>query len=122
MYRIWLFVVALGLLSACSTAEYDQAYDGCSQIGYSKYPVSKKELTCRSFRNIEVPTGKTECVTEERYGKLVTSCEEKTETRGEWYEHSCVKDVNYIARRDWILKCAANACFTTFGNVSCETD
>ena len=122
MPRIWLAVIALSLISACSTAEYDQAYDACSLVGNSKYPVTKKKRTCRGFRNIEVPTGKTECVTEERYGKFVTSCEEITETRGEWYDYSCVKDVNYTARTDWILQCAANACFRTFGNVSCKTD
>ena len=109
------------VVSACSTAEYDQAWDGCSQIAHSKFPVSVQNYPCQRMKYVEVPTGETVCTTDVELGKIVERCKVQTERKAEYYDSTCRGDINMNPRREWTLKCTANACFQTFGNVSCKT-
>ena len=122
MFRHLVFICSLFFLSACSTPEYKKAEGACSQIAYSKYPVSVEQYSCRRMRYIEVPTGETVCTADVELGKTVTRCKEVTERKSDWYDSTCTGDVNLKVRREWITECTWQACYETFGNVSCKTN
>ena len=122
MKKYLMPIMFLGLLTSCSTQEYKEAEGGCSQIGYSKFPVSVQDYNCRRLRYIDVPTGETVCITDLEFGKIVERCKKVTKSQSEWYDSTCTGDVNLETRRDWIYRCTRQACFETFGNVSCEVN
>ena len=122
MKRYLMPIMFLGLLTSCSTPEYKEAKAGCSQLGYSKFPVSVQEYNCQRMRYIDVPTGETVCTTSVEFGKIVERCKKVTERQSEWYDSTCTGDVNFDTRIDWIYSCTRQACFETFGNVSCEVN
>ena len=122
MTKYLMSIIFLGLLTSCSTPEYKQARAGCSQIAYSKFPVSVQEYSCQRMRYIEVPTGETVCTTEVEFGKIVERCKNVTERQSEWYDSTCTGDVNEDVRLNWINNCARQACWQTYGNLFCEVD
>jgi hypothetical protein len=122
MQKYLMSMLFLVLLTSCSTPEYKQAEAGCSKIGYSKFPVSVQKYSCQRMRYIDVPTGETVCTTGVEFGKIVERCKKITERQSEWYDSTCTGDVNIDTRRDWINNCTRQACFQTYGNVSCKID
>mgnify|MGYP001297833931 CR=1 FL=1 len=122
MIKVYFVIVALFLLSSCSTAEYKQANSACWNIGVSKYPVDRVDYTCQKSRFIEVPNGETICTSELIYDRVVTSCKEQTEQKQEFFETTCSTDRNQNLRGQWVGQCTRDACLSAFGNESCEVN
>ncbi len=121
--KIALLLLTVTLFSSCTTAEYQQARSGCAQIAHNDIPVVLEEFQCQKYRYIEVPTGETECVTQdEGNGRIRTTCKELTKQELEYFYETCTRDKNEQKRNQWINSCTVDACIHAFNNPKCETD
>ena len=122
-FQIAYPLLAVIFLSSCTTAEYQQARSGCAEIGYNDIPVVLEEFQCQKYRYIEVPTGETECITQdEGNGRIRTTCKELTKKELEYFYETCTRDKNEHKRNQWINSCTVDACMHVFNNPKCETD
>lgn len=121
-----LRLVALTFLSifvtACSTAEYRNTYDRCLVEGYERFPAKIRTVQSECSREVEVDTGKTECVTTYSEDEKRTVCGPLIETVTETFACEVERDINTDARDVFARSCAAQQCQQTFGNADCETD
>jgi len=116
-------ITAISIISAaCSSVEYRATYDQCLVEAYDRYPTNLQLMQTECSRDVEVDTGKTECVTTYAENEKRTVCGPLFETVTETYQCEVERDTNRGARELFARSCAANRCIETFGNRECETD
>ena len=124
--RWFLGCISLSLVS-CVSPQYRQAVAECEHLSFQQFPQKIKEFRCEKTRYFSVPSGKTECITEKVTSadglteQIKTTCKPLTEIRLQPYVTICQRDLNRIARNNWVLTCTAKTCLSTFGNVDCKT-
>lgn len=122
MYRVAQILSITLLISACSTPEYRRSYDQCSVQAFDRYPTKIQMIESECSREIEVDTGKTECITTYEEQSKRTVCGPLLEVVTETYQCEVERDVNRNARDIFTRQCAAQLCLSTYGNADCETD
>jgi hypothetical protein len=118
-----LFVLAaLSTLAGCATQEYQAAQNQCRPQAYRQYPVANQQRWETRSREVEVPTGKSKCVTRNTgNNQTETICEDIKEKRYQNYQALVTVDVNTDPRDAMVKACAQDICMRQFGNPGCET-
>lgn len=122
MQRQSLLIALILTLTACATPEYRRTYDQCSIEAYDRYPTRIELIESECSREVEVDTGKVECVTTYEANSERTVCGPLYETVTETYSCEVERDLNSDARSLFARQCAANQCLQEYGNEDCETD
>ena len=123
LFRTTLTILATAsLLSACSTAEYRQTYDQCALQGYDRYPTQIETFIEECSREVEVDSGKTECITTYEPNSERTVCGPLMETVTQTYECEAQRDTNKSARDIFARQCAEQACIAQYGNAECSVE
>ena len=117
MRRSLFLLPAALMLVSCGTPEYRAERSICEAEWMQKIPPRYEKQIVERVKYIEVPTGRTTCVTNGN----VQHC--TAETRLEDVPYTAVETVDVNAsRRDVQIKaCAAKACQAKFGNGECKT-
>ena len=116
-------VITLALsLAACATPEYNRTYDQCSIEAYDRYPTRLEMIQSECSRDVEIDTGKVECVTTYEENRERTVCGPLYETVTETYACEVERDLNREPRSLFARQCAASQCLNTYGNPDCETE
>ncbi len=121
-------VVALFALSACATAEYQQAAGECRGEAMKSYPVVLEQRMFRRSREVMVPDGSTVCESTEMQQttkntgmtKTTSVCRPGMRKAIEYYDEPGTVDVNEGGREQFVSGCAANRCMQQFGNPKCK--
>lgn len=113
-------LLTLTVLTGCSTTEYRQAYGQCELKGYNLYPTRLESVIEDCTREVEVDTGKTECVTTYEVNSERTVCGPILKTVTETYQCEVKRDSNQKPRALFSEQCAAQTCIRSHGNTDCE--
>ncbi|NUU02278.1 hypothetical protein [Herbaspirillum robiniae] len=117
-----LALAALSSLGGCATQEYLSAQNQCTPQAYRQYPVANQQRWETRSRQVEVPTGKTKCVTRTTgANQSETICEDIKEKRYQNYQALVTVDINADPRNALIKACTQDMCMRQFGNPDCET-
>jgi hypothetical protein len=110
-------------LSSCATQEYQQASRECAYEAFQKYPVNNVTQVVTVQRPVEVPTGETNCTTDYDYflGRAKTNCRQVMRIEMRNFQESVINDTNYSARQNAINSCAAQKCYSRYGNTECKS-
>jgi hypothetical protein len=117
--RILLTALAIAL-SGCATQEYRQATNECSYEAYQRYPVNNVTQVINVQRPVEVPTGQTNCTTDYIGNTANTSCRQVMRTEMRNFQQTVVADSNESYRQSAIRSCAAQKCYSRYGNADCK--
>lgn len=116
-------VITIALaLSACATPEYNRTYDQCSIEAYDRYPARFEMIQSECSRDVEIDTGKVECVTTYEENRERTICGPLYETVTESYACEIERDLNREPRSLFTRECTTNQCLKSYGNPDCETE
>ena len=124
--RSFLGCISLSLVS-CVSPQYRQAAAECEHLSSQPFPQKIKEFRSEKTRYVSVPSGETNWITEKVTSadglteQIKTTCKPLTEIRSQPYVTIRQRDLNRIARNNWVLTCTAKTCLSTFGNVDCKT-
>ena len=121
LLRISLFALAI-VLSGCATQEYRQAANECSYEAYQRYPVNNVTQIVTVQRPVQVPTGQTNCTTNYFGNTASTSCQQVMTTEMRNFQESVTSDANESYRQNAIRSCAAQKCYTRYGNADCKVE
>ncbi len=109
------------ILSGCATQEYVTTYNQCKQKMFERYPIKNIEKFVARTRAVQVPTGRTECITTYRADRARTVCNEIFDTRYDQVQEKVIIDSNEVERDKLILSCTQTECQYRYRNTSCET-
>ncbi len=111
-------------LSSCATQEYQQASRECAYEAFQKYPVNNVTQVVTVQRPVEVPTGETNCTTDYDYflGRAKTNCRQVMRIEMRNFQESVVNDTNFSTRQNAINSCAAQKCYSRYGNATCKVE
>lgn len=121
-------VLAAFALSACATAEYQQAANQCRAEAMKSFPVVLEQRMFRRSRDVMVPDGSTVCESAEMQQttkntgmtRTTSVCRPGMRKAIEYYDEPGTVDVNSGAREQYVSACAANLCLQQFGNAQCK--
>lgn len=119
LLRISLTVLAIAL-SGCATQEYRQAASECSYEAYQRYPVNNVTKTITVQKPVQVPTGQTDCTTNYFGNTATTSCQQIMRTELRNFQENRIVDTNEYYRQNAINSCAAQKCYSRYGNADCK--
>lgn len=122
MYRKIQILSLSIFLAACSTPEYRRNYDSCSIQAFDRYPPRLELISSQCTRDVQIDTGKNECVTTYDERSERTVCGPLLETVTETYQCDLQQDINRETRELFTRQCAAQACLKTFGNEVCDNE
>jgi hypothetical protein len=109
-------------LSGCATQEYRQAASECSYEANQRYPVNNVTQIVTVQRPVQVPTGQTNCTTNYFGNTASTSCQQVMTTEMRNFQESVTSDTNESYRQNAIRSCAAQKCFSRYGNADCKVE
>lgn len=118
--RVSLIALAIAL-SGCATQEYRQATNECSYEAYQRYPVNNVTQVINVQRPVEVPTGQTNCTTDYLGNTANTTCRQIMRTEMRNFQQNVVVDTNESSRQSAIKSCAAQKCYSRYGNADCKS-
>lgn len=121
LLRVSLTALAI-LLSGCATQEYRQAVNECSYEAYQRYPVNNVTQIVTVQRPVQVPTGQTDCTTNYFGNTASTSCQQIMRTEMRNFQQNVVVDTNDSYRQNAIRSCAAQKCYSRYGNADCKVE
>ena len=119
--RISLTAIAIAL-SGCTTQEYRQATNECLYEAYQRYPVNNVTQVIIVQRPVEVPTGQTNCTTDYFGNTANTTCRQVMRTEMRNFQESVTSDANESYRQNAIRSCAAQKCYSRYGNTECKVE
>ena len=129
MFRLLsLAILSCLSLSACVTAEYQQAANQCRNEALKSYPVVLEQRIFRRSRDVMVPDGSTICETSESEStaknasmtRTTSVCRPGMRRAVEYYDEPGTVDVNAEGRERYVSDCAANLCMQQYGNGRCK--
>ena len=115
-------LVVSALLVGCSTQGFKQAQNECVQYGFQQFPIRNEPTVTSTPRNVEVPTGETNCVTDYSTGQARTSCKQQTRLELRYEQSVVIVDANLYSRLAAIDSCAKALCFQRSGNYECKVE
>jgi hypothetical protein len=115
-----LLLILTIILSGCATQEYVTTYNQCKQKMLERYPIKNIEKFVSRTRAVQVPTGRTECITTYRADRARTVCNEIFDTRYDQVQEKVIIDSNEVERDKLILSCTQTECQYRYRNISCE--
>ena len=110
------------ILVGCSTPEYRSAKNECSYDAFQKYPINNVSSIITLTRAVQVPTGQTNCTTQYIGNYADTQCTQIMRTEYVPYQQSVVTDTNANSRQSAINSCAAQLCYSRYGNADCKSN
>ena len=119
--RITSFFVVIGLFG-CATQEYRQAANECAYEAFQRYPVNNVTQVVTVQRPVQVPTGQTDCTTNYFGNTASTSCQQVMRTEMRNFQQNVVVDTNDSYRQTAIRSCAAQKCYSKYGNTDCKIE
>lgn len=122
MHRPSLLITLTLAITACATPEYQRTYNQCSIEAYDRYPARIELIESECSREVEIDTGKTECITTYEKNSERTVCGPLLETVTETYACEIERDLNSGSRSLFTRQCTTNQCLKTYGNPDCETE
>lgn len=122
MRQTLVLAVIACLLSACATPEYRAAREACSESAYQQFPVQKVPTLVTRTMAVQVPTGRSHCVTTQQGNVTNTSCQQIMRTDFLPYQESVLVDLNENPRETMLRQCAAQMCSLRYGNRACKTN
>ena len=120
MCRTFLYMLAMAFLAGCATPEYNSAENECSFDAFRQYPVNNVPTIVTKTRAVKVPTGQIDCSTHQSGSQSNTSCTETMKTEYIPYQETDIVDTNADSRRSVINNCAAQLCYSRYGNATCK--
>lgn len=120
MCRTFLYILAMAFLAGCATPEYNSAKNECSFDAFRQYPVNNVPTIVTKTRAVKVPTGQINCSTHQSGSQSNTSCTETMKTEYIPYQETDIVDTNADSRRSVINNCAAQLCYSRYGNATCK--
>ncbi len=122
--------IAMLMLAACATPEYQQANTECGGQGLQHYPVVQQPQVVQRSRRVQVPDGSTVCETSTVENTSKHRHTAMTQTRSvcrpgmrpatEVYNETVMVDINQGGREAWVDQCTRNLCVQRFGNDRCK--
>ncbi|MCY4033190.1 MAG: hypothetical protein OXF19_04080 [Hyphomicrobiales bacterium] len=118
--RIMFLGIAV-LLAGCTTPEYQAQRSACESIWLAKMPPRYEEVVRTDYHYIEIPSGKSVCVTKtSEDGSVHKICEESTQEIPIPHTRTVTVDSREIARGAQIEICVHNACLKRYGDPRCR--
>lgn len=109
------------LLAGCTTPEYQLQLSRCESVWISKLPPRYEKAVRTDYHYIEVPDGKSVCVSKTlENGNVQTVCEEGTYEIPVPHTYTVTIDRNEQVRDDQIEICVHNACLRRYGDHRCR--
>ena len=115
-----LYLLLSMSLTGCATPEYNSAENECSFDAFRQYPVNNVPIIVTNTRAVQVPTGEIRCSTWQIGNGSDTSCKETMKTEHIPYQETRIVDTNAGSRRSVINNCAAQLCYSRYGNAACK--
>lgn len=114
------FVGSAIFLVSCSTTEYRQERGVCQSIWMKKIPPRYEQEMYNRSMSRQVPTGRTNCITNGFGNYAYTTCNDIMRT--EYYTVPSVRTVdrNQSRRDTKIAACTQNKCIQKYGNAECK--
>jgi hypothetical protein len=115
-----ILLTLCAMLAGCATPEYRQARNQCTSQAFQRFPVNNVSQVVTVRRQVEVPTGETNCTTDYSGSTARTSCKQVTRLEMRSFNETEVADTNESARNNAINYCAAQSCMSSYGNSDCK--
>lgn len=109
------------LLAGCTTPEYQAQLSVCESAWFANLPPRYEKVVRTDYHYIEIPSGKSVCVTKTlEDGSVHKVCEEGTQEVPIPHTYTVTVDRNEPARNTQIEICVHNACLKRYGDHLCR--
>lgn len=116
-FRLLLpLVLASVVLNGCASPAYRANFTDCERLALAEYPPNMQQTVNTLYRNVEVPTGVTNCTA----FRNQMSCRQETRIESQPYQVTGVRDLNSEPRFDLARNCAQQRCYSSHGNARCK--
>ena len=116
-FRLLLpLVLTTAFLGGCASPAYRANYSECERLALAEYPPNMQQTVDTLYRNVEVPTGVTNCTT--FYNQ--TTCRQQTRIELQPYQVTGITDLNSGPRFNHARNCAQQRCYSSHGNAGCK--